>query len=113
MKVTIRPVEGIYKDGSFDFLINIPPNYKNDPPQVKCVTKHLHPNIQATDGSVCMNLLREDWLPSLGLDDILVGLLHLYQEPNPSDPLNTDAADLMRSDLAEFTRQARSSCGLC
>lgn len=74
--------------GKFEFLIDVPPNYKNEPPKVKCITKHLHPNIQQSDGSVCMNLLRDDWLPSLSLEDILVGLLHLYRDPNPMDPLD-------------------------
>jgi hypothetical protein len=69
-------------------LIDVPPNYKNEPPKVKCITKHLHPNIQQTDGSVCLNLLRDDWLPSLSMEDVILGLLHLYVAPNPDDPLD-------------------------
>jgi len=71
----------------------------------------LHPNIQS-DGSVCLNLLREDWQPTLSLEDVIMGLLHLYVSPNPDDPLDKEAAELMRSNPTLFRQKARRSCGL-
>jgi len=35
----------------------------------------------------------------LNLNNIILGVLYLFIEPNPKDPLNEDAAALMRSDL--------------
>ena len=57
------------------------------PPKVKCITKVLHPNIDQK-GGVCLNVLREDWTPSLDLYAVICGLLHLFYFPNPDDPLD-------------------------
>ena len=47
------------------------------------------------EGHVCLNILRDDWRPVMSLDCIVFGLLSLFLEPNPEDPLNKEAADLM------------------
>ena len=46
-----------------------------------------HPNID-TQGSVCLNILRQDWRPVFNLNSVMIGLLFLFLEPNPDDPLN-------------------------
>lgn len=42
-------------------------------PQVKCLTKVYHPNIDL-EGNVCLNILREDWKPVLSINSIIYGL---------------------------------------
>jgi ubiquitin-conjugating enzyme E2 M len=46
-----------------------------------------HPNIDE-DGKICLNILREDWSPVFNLNTIIIGLNTLFDEPNPTDPLN-------------------------
>jgi hypothetical protein len=46
-----------------------------------------HPNIDMA-GHVCLNILRDDWKPVLALHAVISGLLFLFNEPNPNDPLN-------------------------
>jgi ubiquitin-protein ligase len=36
-----------------------------------------HPNID-TDGKVCLNILRADWMPVLNLGSVVFGLLTLF-----------------------------------
>ena len=48
-----------------------------------------------------MNILREDWKPVLDINAVIYGLIYLYYEPNPDDPLNREAADLYRTDKAQ------------
>ncbi|CEP15170.1 hypothetical protein [Parasitella parasitica] len=54
-----------------------------------------HPNIDL-EGNICLNILREDWKPVLSLQAVLVGLQYLFLEPNADDPLNKDAAEVLR-----------------
>ena len=46
-----------------------------------------HPNINL-EGNVCLNILREDWKPVLDINAVIYGLIYLFYEPNPEDPLN-------------------------
>ncbi|KAG8377735.1 hypothetical protein BUALT_Bualt08G0063900 [Buddleja alternifolia] len=84
-EVIIRPDEGYYVGGRFVFSFQISPIYPHDPPKVKCKTKVYHPNIDL-EGNVCLNILREDWKP----------------EPNHEDPLNHEAAAVLRDNPRKF-----------
>eukprot|EP00741_Cyanophora_paradoxa_P004746 tig00000828_g4604.t1 len=100
-RVLISPDEGFYKGGTFPFSFKVPSNYPHEPPKVKCETKVYHPNIDL-EGNVCLNILREDWKPVLNINAIIYGLQFLFLEPNPDDPLNKEAADLLRENRRLF-----------
>ena len=53
-------------------------------------------------GNVCLNILRADWKPVLGMNTVILGLIFLFIEPNPDDPLNHEAAQLMRTNENAF-----------
>jgi len=100
-KILIKPDEGYYRNGRFYFDLKIPNTYPHEPPKLKCETSIYHPNIDQ-DGNVCLNILREDWKPVLTINSIIYGLLHLFYEPNPEDPLNTEAAELLKNNRRQF-----------
>jgi ubiquitin-conjugating enzyme E2 M len=79
-----------------------------EPPKIKCTNKIYHPNIDL-EGNVCLNILREDWSPVLNLNSVLIGLNFLFLEPNPNDPLNKDAANVLVKNRALFTKNVRES----
>ena len=58
-------------------------------------------------GNVCLNILRADWKPVLGVNAVILGLIFLFIEPNPNDPLNKEAAELMRTNLSSFNDKVR------
>ena len=68
---------------------------------MKCETKVYHPNIDL-EGNVCLNILREDWKPVLTINAIVYGLQYLFLEPNPEDPLNKEAAEVLQSNRKTF-----------
>ncbi|WPK26539.1 hypothetical protein PUMCH_003897 [Australozyma saopauloensis] len=92
----------------FRFVVEISQNFPIDPPKIRCLQKIYHPNIDL-EGNVCLNILREDWLPVLSLNSVLIGLNFLFLEPNPNDPLNKDAANMLVKNPQMFTKNVRLS----
>ena len=107
-QVKIRPESGFWTGAEYVFNYKFPAEYPHRPPKVTCLTKILHPNID-WDGNVCLNILREEWKPILDVNAIIYGLLHLFAEPNPDDPLNKEAADMFRQDARQFERMVKST----
>ncbi|KAL3210962.1 hypothetical protein MRX96_036792 [Rhipicephalus microplus] len=105
-KLVICPDEGFYRNGRFVFSFRVSPNYPHEPPKVKCDTMVYHPNIDL-DGNVCLNILRQDWNPVLTVNSIVYGLQFLFLEPNPEDPLNKDAAEVLQNDRKLFEKNVR------
>lgn len=105
-KITIKPDEGYYRGGKFFFDLKIPNTYPHEPPKLKCESSVYHPNIDQ-EGNVCLNILREDWKPVLTINSIIYGLLYLFYEPNPEDPLNKEAAELLKNDRRQFELNVR------
>jgi ubiquitin-conjugating enzyme E2 M len=101
--VSISPDSGYWKGATYVFSFAIPPHYPHSPPKVECKTKIYHPNIDL-QGKVCLNILREDWKPVLDINSVIYGLIYLFYEPNPDDPLNHEAAELFRKDVRQFER---------
>lgn len=50
-----------------------------------------HPNIDLA-GKVCLNILRADWRPIYDVAAVVNGLIFLFYDPNPNDPLNKGAS---------------------
>jgi ubiquitin-conjugating enzyme E2 M len=107
-KLKIVPEEGLYARATFEFSVNIPPSYPYEPPKVHCDTLVYHPNID-WEGHVCLNILREDWMPVLNLGSVIFGLMTLFLEPNPDDPLNKEAAELMINNRRQFENNVKQS----
>lgn len=106
--VSISPDEGLYFGGKFNFTFAMKSGYPHDPPKVKCTQTIYHPNIDL-EGNVCLNILREDWKPVLSLNSIIYGLQYLFLEPNPEDPLNKEAAQVLRDDKYKFGQKVKSA----
>jgi ubiquitin-conjugating enzyme E2 M len=101
--VSISPDTGYWAGAIYHFVFTIPAHYPHSPPKVECKTKIYHPNIDL-QGKVCLNILREDWRPVLDINSVIYGLIYLFYEPNPDDPLNHEAAELFRKDVNQFER---------
>jgi len=53
--------------------------------------------------------LREDWKPVFDINSVIYGLIYLFAEPNPDDPLNHQAAELFRKDKKRFEEAVKIS----
>lgn len=72
------------------------------------LTQFYHPNID-WDGNVCLNILREDYVPSLDLNAFVAGLQFILREPTPYDPLNKEAGNMFEADTEQFFTNVRMS----
>ena len=107
-KVAVVPDSGYWKDATYTFTFVIPENYPFKPPKVTCDDKIYHPNIDL-QGNVCLNLLKADWRPILTVQQIIHGLIFLFLEPNPADPLNQEAAEVFRNNINAFRQNVNKS----
>ena len=49
------------------------------------------------------------WKPQLDTSAVILGLVFLFFEPNPNDPLNQTASKEMRDNLAGFKANVKKS----
>lgn len=108
IRLSVVPDCGYYAGGRFDFECSIPESFPNAAPEFKCLQKIYHPNIDV-EGHVCLNILRNDWKPTLTLQLVFAGILHLFLQPNPNDPLNKVAANDLAKYPEQFARHVRDS----
>lgn len=45
----------------------------------------------------------------LGINTVILGLIFLFIEPNPNDPLNKEASELMRTNESAFKDKVKRS----
>ncbi|XP_058100264.1 SUMO-conjugating enzyme UBC9 isoform X7 [Magnolia sinica] len=65
----VGPPDSPYAGGIFLVTIHFPPDYPFTPPKVAFRTKVSHPNINS-DGSICLDILKEQWSPALTISKI-------------------------------------------
>jgi len=87
---------------------------------MKFTTEMWHPNIY-TDGKVCISILHkpgvdvynpqekaeERWRPVLGVEQILVSVISMLNDPNCDSPANIDAAVQLRKNPEEYKKKVR------
>lgn len=104
--VIFGPEDSPYSGGVFKMLIEFPKDYPFRPPVVRFQTKIYHPNINAS-GSICLDILKGQWSPALTISKVLLSILSLLTDANPSDPLVPDIAHMYKTDRATFDATAR------
>jgi len=100
-----------YEGGLFRMRLALDSQYPDVAPKGYFLTKIFHPNVSAA-GDICVNVLKRDWKPDMGLRHILLVIRCLLIEPNADSALNEEAGKLLLEDFDEFARRARLMTGI-
>eukprot|EP01017_Pseudomicrothorax_dubius_P036996 TRINITY_DN5368_c0_g4_i1.p1 TRINITY_DN5368_c0_g4~~TRINITY_DN5368_c0_g4_i1.p1 ORF type:complete len:166 (-),score=29.68 TRINITY_DN5368_c0_g4_i1:121-618(-) len=102
----IGPEDSPYSGGVYFLSIHFPTDYPFKPPKVTFTTRIYHPNINS-NGSICVDILKEQWSPALTISKVLLSICSLLTEPNPDDPLVPEIAHLYKTDRGRYESTAR------
>lgn len=88
-----------YDGGLWKLNLKIPHDYPKNPPKAYFKTKIWHPNVEESNGSVCLDTLKRDWQPKLTLRDILI-----VSDGYPYSTFKTNSATLRQYHASLSTR---------
>jgi ubiquitin-protein ligase len=128
LTVLLSKADSPYSGGVFFLAIHFPTDYPFKPPKVNFTTRIYHPNINS-NGSICLDILRDQWSPALTISKgmcfllfgpdpgfmfaatntcaVLLSICSMLTDPNPDDPLVPEIAHVYKTDRARYEATAR------
>jgi ubiquitin-conjugating enzyme E2 H len=102
------PPDSPYEGGTWRVHVELPEAYPYKSPSIGFVNRIYHPNVDEMAGSVCLDVINQTWSPMFDLVNVFeVFLPQLLLYPNPTDPLNGEAAALLMREPAAYARRVK------
>ncbi|KAI4908186.1 Ubiquitin-conjugating enzyme E2 8 [Alternaria incomplexa] len=102
------PVETPFEGGLWKIHVELPDQYPYKSPSIGFVNRIFHPNIDELSGSVCLDVINQTWSPMYDMINIFeVFLPQLLRYPNPTDPLNGEAAALLMREPKSYEAKVK------
>ena len=100
------PDDSPFQGGVFFLNVQFPTDYPFKPPKVSFTTRIYHPNINS-NGSICLDILKDQWSPALTISKVLLSISSLLTDANPNDPLVPEIAHIYKNDRPRYDNTAR------
>lgn len=96
-----------YSDLLYRLTVTFPLEYPFISPKITFDTPILHPNI-SDKGEICLDMIKDNWSPSLSMAKIFTYIRTLMISPNTSDPLSPEISKLYQTDRNEYNKTVRT-----
>lgn len=103
------PDGSLYEGSKYLLDIVLPQDYPHSPLNIKFITPIEHVNVN-TSGNICLDILKNKWVPTQNMISVLISICALLSDPNPDDAFNSDLAHLYRVDKESYLRKIKKSC---
>ena len=100
------PIGTPFEGGAFHIKLVLGQEFPSAPPKGFFLTKIFHPNI-ASNGDICVNTLKKDWKPDLGIAHVLQVIRCLLIVPFPESSLNEEAGRMFMEDYNAYSKRAK------
>ncbi|RKP00786.1 hypothetical protein CXG81DRAFT_26530 [Caulochytrium protostelioides] len=102
------PEDTPFKSGLWKIHVELPDQYPYKSPSIGFMNKIFHPNIDELSGSVCLDVINQTWSPMYDMINIFETFLpQLLRYPNPTDPLNGEAAAILLRDPETYNAKVK------
>mmetsp|Transcript_11152 Transcript_11152/g.24861 ORF Transcript_11152/g.24861 Transcript_11152/m.24861 type:complete len:160 (+) Transcript_11152:175-654(+) len=97
-----------WANGVYKVRMEFSDEYPSRPPKCKFVPPLFHPNVYPS-GTICLSILNEEegWRPAITIQQILIGIQDLLDEPNPDSPAQSEAYQLYMNNKAQYKYRVR------
>lgn len=96
-----------YEGKCFQLKLVITAEFPATPPKGHFLTKIYHPNVDISNGSICVNTLKKDWTSDTTFSHVLSVIRCLLIVPFPESSLNDEAGKLFMESYQEYAKRAK------